>query len=87
MLIKQTSPFRNQIFLIHKKLQILKLREYIYNYLNKMESVSEEEACAIANLDGVSRLTQTHPFSLNDLRYINGRLEEIEKLNSEILVL
>ena len=84
MVTKQVSPFRNQIFVIHKQLQVLKLREYIYNYLRKIDAVSEEEACAIANLDAESRLIQTYPFTLNDVRYINGRLEEIEKLNSEI---
>jgi hypothetical protein len=84
MLAKQSSPFRNEIKVAHKKLQVLKLREYIYIYLLKKKDVTEAEACAIACLDAEQRLEKINPFSDNDLNYINGRLEEIDKLNSEI---
>ena len=81
---KKKSPFRQQIAIIHKQLQVLKLREYIYLYLCKIEGVTEDEACFISNLEGDSRLGENTNFTANDLRYINGRLEEIEKLTAEI---
>lgn len=84
MLTQQLNPFRNKLVVTYKQLQVLKMREYIYNYLCKLDGISEVEACNIANTDPQNRLLKTRNFSENDLRYINGRLEEIEKLNSEI---
>jgi hypothetical protein len=84
MLTKQANPFRNKLVVTYKQLQVLKMREYIYNYLCKLDGISEEEACEIANTDAQNRLNKTRAFNENDLRYINGRLEEIEKLNFEI---
>ena len=84
MLTKQANPFRNQLAVTHKQLQVIKMREYIYIYLSKLDGITNEEACAIASLDAERRLTDSGIFSENDMRYINGRLEEIEKLNGEI---
>ena len=84
MLTKQANPFRNQLVVTYKQLQVLKMREYIYLYLCKLDGITEEEACEIANIDAENRLVKTYYFSDNDIRYVNGRLEEIEKLNLEI---
>jgi len=84
MLTKQAYPFRNELTATHKQLQVLKLREYIYHYLCKLDGISEDEACAIANCDAGNRLVKTRVFNENDIRYVNGRLEEIEKLSLEI---
>lgn len=84
MLIKEANPFRHQLAVTHKQLQVIKLREYIYNYLCKLESLSEKEACVIASNSGEKRLTANQYFTENDIKYVNGRLEEIEKLNLEI---
>lgn len=78
------SPFRAQILATHKKMQVLKLREYIYNYLLKFEDRTEADAYIIASKFPTYRIAEKDGFGDKDINYVNGRLEEIEKLEGEL---
>ena len=78
------SPFKAQISATQKKMQILKLREYIYNYLLQFEDRSEADAYIIASKYPEYRITEKDGFRDKDINYVNGRLEEIEKLQGEL---